>query len=102
MTTHLKLITGAVARDELRWARQHLYALLILSPLVLGMTYLGVGRLIAEHPELEPSANVAIVLSVLAAACLAALSMSRASVELYHLRAPESVFDTLPVSADTH
>ncbi|MCA1592627.1 MAG: hypothetical protein LC754_08270 [Acidobacteria bacterium] len=100
--SHLKLIVGAGARDALRWARQHLYALLILTPLVLGMTYAGVGRLVSEHAELEPSPVACVLLAVLAVACLVALSMSRASTELYHLRGPESALDTLPVSVDTH
>ena len=34
-----------------------------------------------------------------ASACLAALSLSRASVEVYHVRRPEWVLDALPVSA---
>ncbi len=100
--SQLKLIVSAGARDAVRWARQHLYALLILSPLVLGMTYLGVGRMAREHAELEPSPLACVVLAAGALTCLVALSMSRASDELYHPRGAESFFDTLPVKVDTH
>lgn len=97
MSNHVLLITRAGATDALRWARQHLYALLVLTPLVAGMTYFGVARLV-EDSAWRPSAEQATALSILAAACLVVLSMSRASAEIYHLRRPESVFDTLPVS----
>jgi hypothetical protein len=33
--THLKLIAGAVALEGWRAARQHLYSLLVLTPLIL-------------------------------------------------------------------
>jgi hypothetical protein len=98
----LKLIVGAVALEGRRAARQHLYSLLVLSPLVLGMTYFGVGRLVEENAELQPTPALALVLAVAAAASLLALCMSRASVELYHLRTPESLFDTLPVQTEVH
>jgi hypothetical protein len=96
--THLRLIVGAWLVEDLRWARQNLYALLVLTPLVLGMTYFGVGRMVREAEWSPTDAQVAFA-SVVAAACLLALSMSRASVEIYHLRRPESVFDSLPVEA---
>jgi hypothetical protein len=99
--THLKIIVRAGLLDGLRWARQNLYSLLILSPLVLGMTYFGVGRMVGDA-EWSPSARQVAALAVAAAACLLALSMSRAGMEIYHLRRPESLFDTLPVSADVH
>jgi hypothetical protein len=96
--THLKLIAGASALEGLRWARQNLYALLVLTPLVLGMTYFGVGRMVREAGWSPTGAQV-LVACVVAAACLLALSMSRAGLEIYHLRRPESVFDSLPVTA---
>lgn len=94
----MRLIVGAWLVEDLRWARQNLYALLVLTPLVLGMTYFGVGRMVREAEWSPTDAQVAFA-SVVAAACLLALSMSRASVEIYHLRRPESVFDSLPVEA---
>lgn len=81
-----------------RWARENLYALLVLGPLVLGMTYFGVGRMVREA-EWSPGEWQTLFAGVAAAACLAALSLSRASVEVYHVRTPEWVLDALPVSA---
>jgi len=96
--TQLRLIVGAWLTEDLRWARQNLYALLVLTPLVLGMTYFGVGRMVREA-EWSPTDAQVVVACVVAAACLLALSMSRAGLEIYHLRRPESVFDSLPVRA---
>ncbi|HKG12319.1 MAG TPA: hypothetical protein VKB12_03240, partial [Pyrinomonadaceae bacterium] len=96
--TQLRLIVGAWLTEDLRWARQNLYALLVLTPLVLGMTYFGVGRMLREAGWSPADAQV-LVACVVAAACLLALSMSRAGLEIYHLRRPESVFDSLPVTA---
>jgi hypothetical protein len=96
--TQLRLIVGAWLTEDLRWARQNLYALLVLTPLVLGMTYFGVGRMVREAGWSPTDEQVAVA-CVVAAACLLSLSMSRATVEIYHLRRPESVFDSLPVEA---
>lgn len=100
--THLKLIIGAGAREHLRWAREHLYSLLILSPLVLGLTYFGAGRVVSTNAEwvLSPAASAAAACAF--AAGLIVLSMSRAGAEVYHLRRPEALFEALPVEADTH
>lgn len=80
-----------------RWARENLYALLVLGPLVLGMTYFGVGRMVREAVW-SPTEAQTLGAGVVAAACLVALSLSRASVEVYHVRRPEWVLDALPVS----
>jgi hypothetical protein len=97
---HLKLIAGAWLTEGGRWARENLYALVVLTPLVLGMTYFGVGRMVREA-EWTPSEAQALAAAFAAAACLMALSLSRASVEVYHVRRPEWVLDALPVSAAT-
>lgn len=94
----LRLIAGAWALEGGRWARENLYALLVLGPLVLGMTYLGVGRMVREAAW-SPTEAQTLAAGILAAACLVALSLSRASVEVYHVRRPEWVLDALPVSA---
>lgn len=94
----MRLIVGAWLTEDLRWARQNLYALLVLTPLVLGMTYFGVGRMVREA-EWSPADAQILVACVVAAACMLALSMSRAGLEIYHLRRAESVFDSLPVEA---
>src|ERR1700754_1648939 len=96
--TELKLIVRAWLTEDLRWARQNLYALTVLTPLVLGMTYFGVGRMVREA-EWSPTDAQVLVACMVAAACLLALSMSRAGLEIYHLRRAESVFDSLPVAA---
>ena len=100
--THLKLIAGAAARERLRWAREHLYSLLILSPLVLGLTYFGVGRMVSTNEDIVLTPQATAALAFVTAAGLILLSMSRASAEVYHLRSPETLFDTLAVAADTH
>ncbi len=96
--TQLRLIAGAWALEGGRWARENLYALVVLGPLVLGMTYFGVGRMVREA-EWSPTEWQTVAAAVAAAACLLALSLSRASVEVYHVRRPEWVLDALPVSA---
>lgn len=83
--------------EGVRWARENLYALLVLGPLVLGMTYFGVGRMVREAAW-SPTETQTLVAGIVAAACLVALSLSRASVEVYHVRRPEWVLDALPVS----
>ncbi|HEX8294186.1 MAG TPA: hypothetical protein VF570_20700, partial [Pyrinomonadaceae bacterium] len=93
----LRLIAGAWALEGGRWARENLYALLVLGPLVLGMTYLGVGRMVREAAW-SPTEAQALAACLAAAACLVALSLSRASVEVYHVRRPEWVLDALPVT----
>jgi hypothetical protein len=98
--TQLRLIAGAWLREASRWARENLYALLVLTPLVLGMTYFGVGRMVREA-EWSPTETQTIAAAIAAVACLVALSLSRASVEIYHVRRPEWVLDALPVSAST-
>ena len=101
-TSHLKLIVGAGARERVRWARTHLYSLLVLSPLVLGLTYFGVGNLVSTNADFELSPFASAALAVLTAAGLIVLSLSRATAEVYHTRGPLLLFDTLPVAADTH
>src|SRR5829696_47047 len=64
------------------------------------MTYFGVGRMVREA-EWSPTEWQTLAAGVAAAACLAALSLSRTSVEVYHVRSPEWVLDALPVSGLT-
>jgi hypothetical protein len=97
--SQLRIIAGAGLTEGLRWAREHLYVLLVLAPLMLGMTYFGVGRLVAEA-EWSLGPGQASALAMLAAAGLLVSGLSRAAAEVYHTRRPESVFDTLPVGPD--
>lgn len=97
----LRLILGASTLEGVRWAREHLYAVCVLGPLVLLMTYFGVGRAL-EDADWSPSAFEGAALCVAAAAGLVVVSMSRASAEIYHQRQPEAVLDALPVGPDAH
>ena len=101
MTKSLLLI-GASVRSLLRWARQHLYAWLILAPVVLGISYFTVIRLADDLPDWQVSTPLALTLATLFNLSLVGLSLSRASAEIYHPRRPESYVDALPVSASAH
>lgn len=98
------LLIGASTRSLLRWARQHVYAWLILAPVVLGITYFTVVRLAENLPDWQPSTplTLTLTLTILFNLSLVGLSLSRASAEIYHPRRPESYFDALPVSAAAH
>lgn len=97
----LRLVIGASVREQMRWAGQHLYTLLILSPLVFGISYATVSRLAEEAPAWQPSYRLSLVLCMGLIFSLIGLSLTRASTELYHLRQPESVLDALPVPLST-
>ncbi|HEU4390313.1 MAG TPA: hypothetical protein VFV34_21095 [Blastocatellia bacterium] len=101
-TTGLPLLLVAITRDQFRWARQHLYFLLVLGPLVLSASYLIVTRVAASAAafDLSPVAAVAVTTGVQAA--LVALSLSRASAELFHIRRPEAFLDSMPIAVETH
>jgi len=96
------LLIGASIRSLLRWARQHVYAWLILAPVVLGITYFTIVRLADNLPDWQPSPPLSVALAALFTLSLVALSLSRASAELYHSRRPESYFDVLPISPAAH
>jgi hypothetical protein len=98
----LGLVIGASLREQLRWATQHLYTLLILTPLVLGISYLTVSRLAEEAPSWHPSFRFSFFISSAFVFTAVVLSLSRAAIEIYHLQRPESVLDALPVSNSTH
>jgi hypothetical protein len=99
----LFLLASAELRDRWRWARQHLYALLILSPLVLGMTYLTLARMASYDLQLTtPTPIVQILLAAVSVLSLIALNLSRASREVYHLRQPAIFSEALPVRRATH
>lgn len=97
----LRLVIGASVREQVRWAGQHLYTLLILSPLVFGISYATLSRLAEEAPAWQPSLSLSLLLSAGFVYSLIGLSLTRASTEIYHLRTPESVLDALPVELST-
>lgn len=96
------LIIGAALRSQLRWAKQHVYAWLILAPLVLGITYMTVSRLAENLSTEKLSFAQASLLGAALYLSLIALSLSRATAELYHLRRPAIYFEALPVEAKVH
>jgi hypothetical protein len=96
------LIIGASLRSQLRWAKQHVYAWLILAPLVLGITYMTVSRLAANLSTEDFSFTQASVIGAALFLSLIGLSLSRASAEIYHLRRPAAYFETLPLDASAH
>ncbi|HEY7543520.1 MAG TPA: hypothetical protein VID27_01485, partial [Blastocatellia bacterium] len=96
------LLVGASLRSELRWVSRHLYAALVLTPIVVGMTYATASRFAKVIQEWQPSSLTVSILAISLAACLVALSLSRASAEIYHIRRPESSLDALPISASSH
>lgn len=99
----LLLLARAELRDRWRWAREHLYALLILAPLVLGMTYWTLSRAASYDLVLAtPSAIIQILLAVICVLAVIALNLSRTVRELYHLRQPAIVGESLPVETVTH
>lgn len=97
----LLLLLEASSRDGGRWLREHLYSCLILGPIVLGLTYFTSSRLAFN---LQPLSIPLIATHLIATVCwmgLVALTLSRASQEIYHAGTPDSVIDSLPVDAST-
>jgi hypothetical protein len=98
----LFFIIGASIRSALRWAGQHIYTWLFLTPTVLGLSYLSVEKLAAS---LSTDDLTFVQTSLIGAGLyvgLIALGMSRATIELYHLRRPEYYFESLPIDAGVH
>jgi hypothetical protein len=95
------LLIKASMLIRLRWARRHVYAWMVLGPLVIGGTYATATRLTENLALVQLSHVSSLGLASLISACLMALALSRSTIELYHIRRPESYFDALPVSSDT-
>lgn len=103
MTQKTNLLLAAAIRDGLRWARQHIYALLVLAPLVLGMNYLTLMQATSYDLKLETPSLLIQILSAVAFALGALLvSLSRASREVYHLRRPSGFAEALPIACASH
>ncbi|MDQ3688361.1 MAG: hypothetical protein M3430_22585 [Acidobacteriota bacterium] len=98
----LQLIVGASVREQARWARQHLYSLLILTPMVLGGTYAAAVRAAGDAPEWSFSTLTNVLLAALFVSGLILLGLSRASADIFHLRRAESSLEALPVILETH
>ncbi len=98
----LLLLIGASARSQLRWAGEHIYIWMVLAPIVLGLTCFTASRVATNLPAWQPSPLLIIILAALIVALLIAVTLSRASSELYHLRRAESYFDALPIDEAIH
>ncbi|HET9530215.1 MAG TPA: hypothetical protein VFQ92_07685 [Blastocatellia bacterium] len=96
------LLIGANVRSQLRWAREHAYIWMILTPVILGMSYLTLSRLGDNIAVWQPSPQMALLVATAFALCLTGLSLSQATTELYHIRRPESYAEALPVRTSTH
>lgn len=95
------LLTKASMLIRLRWARRHIYAWMVLGPLVIAGTYATATRLTENLAAVRLSHASGVALASLFAGCLMALALSRSTIEIYHIRRPESYFDALPISAST-
>jgi hypothetical protein len=98
----LLLLAGAAFRSGGRWARQHLYVLLLLTPMVAGMTYMTAGRLLGDLSRVSIPPVAQALLGAVFTLGVLILDLSGASRKLYHLRQPATVAESLPVSASTH
>jgi hypothetical protein len=96
------LLVTATVRSELRWAREHVYSWLVLGPLVLGITYATLSRFSNNLPDWRPSPVTTVAVAVAVELCLITLGLSRASAEIYHIRRPEALFESLPLRPATH
>lgn len=97
----LRIIVMTEARVAWRWARTHLYTLIFLTPLVVGMTYFSLSHWIESAPDVTLSPAFGLALAFLAACALMVVNLSRAARELYHWRQPQWLFNFLPVRSNT-
>ena len=103
MTEKTHLLVAATVRDGLRWARQHVYALLVLTPLIVGMLYLTLAQMTSYDLRLaEPSPLIQILSAAAFVTGAMMVSLSRASRELYHLARPTVFTEALALSRSTH
>ena len=84
----LLLLIAASLRSQVRVVKSHLYSWLILTPMVIGITYLSVSRLTEEVSLQRLSFPGVWVLGTLLCLSLIGFTLSRAVTELYHLRRP--------------
>lgn len=100
--TDLLLILGAAARNELRWAKQHLYFLLVLGPIVVGFAVITLERAAAEIPPFQPGQYSFFAGAVVFYLALIAAGLSSTAAAIYHVRQPESIFESFPIAPTAH
>ena len=57
------LLIGASVLSQLRWAKQHVYTWLILTPIVLGMSYLSLSELGDNIAVWQPSPSMSLLVA---------------------------------------
>jgi hypothetical protein len=103
LASKTNLLLAATVRDGLRWAQERIYALLVLAPLVLGMTYLTLVQITGYDLKLgEPSLLTQILTAAGFVLSTMAVSLSPASRELYHLRKPTVFAEALALARTDH
>lgn len=97
------LVLRARLIEQLRWARGHVYTWLVLGPIVIGMSYASMQRMIARLAEwVDLPFGAAWLVGSVAGAAVIALGLSRAAAEVYHIRQPESLLEAFPLRDDDH
>ena len=79
----LLLLLKVLSRDRGRWLREHLYSSLVLAPIVLGVTYFTSSRLAYNLNSIVIPPAAAQLIAALCWLGLVALTLSRASYEIY-------------------
>ena len=100
--TKLLLLIGASVRTRLRWASRHIYSWLILAPIVVGLGFATVAQLAEQFDPRTLKTFVVLCLAAVFDLSVIGISLSRATAEIYHVRRPESRFESLPISHSTH
>ncbi|MEN3332058.1 MAG: hypothetical protein V7641_1423, partial [Blastocatellia bacterium] len=78
------------------------YYWLVLGPVVIGFTTTTIARVVDNLSAWQPAPSGVIAAAIVFELALIALSLSRATAEIYHLRRPEAYFDALPIDHRTH
>ena len=100
--TKLLLLIGASVRTRLRWASRHIYSWLILAPIVVGLGFATVAQVAGQVDPRTLSPFALLCLAAVFDLSVIGISLSRAAAEIYHVRRPESQFESLPIPHSTH
>ena len=86
----------------MRWASRHIYTWLILGPIVVGLGFATVAQLAGQFDPRTLRPFALLCLAAVFNLSVIAISLSRVTAELYHVRRPESQFESLPITHGTH
>ncbi len=98
----LLLLLAASSRSQIRSVMSHLYSWLILTPMVIGITWLSVSRLTEDVSLQSLSFGQLWLAGTIGSVALIGFALSRTVTDIYHVSRPESYIDVLPVAANTH